>query len=86
MLAYFVMSNLPTMRYPTHKEECWSPQPVPEHLGESIAMDVVSLPTAKTWDGNVVDAAIGVVDRHSGWVEAWPVTKKGLTAKVVGRL
>ena len=74
------------MSYPTHKEESWSPQPVPEHLGESIAVDVVSLPTARTWDGNVVDAAIVVVDRHSGWVEAWPVAKKGLTAKVVGRL
>ena len=34
----------------------------------------------------MVDAAIVVVDRHSGWVEAWTVAKKGLTAKLVGRL
>ena len=72
--------------FPKYKEERWTSQPVPGRLGESIALDVVSLPTSRTWDGNAVDAAIVVVDRLSGWIEAWPVAKKGLTSKLVGRL
>ena len=55
-------------------------------LGESIALEVVSLPTSRTWDGSAVDAAIVVVDRLSGWIEALPVAKKGLTSNLVGRL
>ena len=72
--------------FPKYKEATWTPQPVPDHPGEPIAIDVVSLPTSKTWDGNAVDAAIVVVDRHSGWIEAWPVAKNRLTSKVVGRI
>ena len=38
------------------------------------------------WDGRLVDSCLVVVDRHSGWVQAYPVAKKGLTAKVAALL
>ena len=49
-------------------------------------MDVISMSPSKTWDGKDVDAAVVVVDRHSGWVDAYPVRKPGLTSKVVAHL
>ena len=59
----------------------WTHTPVPSRPGESIALDIVSMPTTKAWDGRLVDAALVIVDRHSGWVDAYPILKKGFTGK-----
>lgn len=49
-------------------------------------MDVVHMGDATTWDGKRVDSCLVVVDRHSGWIQAYPVAKKGLTAKMAAYL
>ena len=64
----------------------WTSTPVPPRLGACISMDIVSLSESKTPDGHLVDSALVVIDRHSGWVDAYPVLKKGLTAKRVAHL
>ena len=51
-----------------------------------IALDIVSMPESKLFDGRTVDAAVVAVDRHSGWIDAWPVQKRGLTSKRVAQL
>ena len=69
-----------------HKEGEWVPSPIPSRPGESIAMDIVSLPLAKGADGAMYDGALVIIDRLSGWIEAWPILKKGFTAKKLGCL
>ena len=64
----------------------WTSTPTPSRPGASIALDIVSMSAAKTWDGRDVDAALVLVDRHSGWVEAWPIKKKGFTSKMAAHL
>ena len=59
----------------------WRSTPVPEHPMMDIALDVVHMGEDKTFDGKTVDSCLVVVDRHSGWIQAYPVSKKGLTAK-----
>ena len=49
-------------------------------------MDIVGLGDAITLDDKKVDSALVIVDRHSGWIEAVPVTKQGTTSKVVGTI
>jgi len=50
-----------------------------------IALDVVFMGEDTTYDGQTVDSCLVVVDRHSGWVEAYPVAKKGLTSKLAAQ-
>ena len=66
---------------PNWRDVQWRSTPVPDQPMMDIALDVVHLGEDKTWDGRVVDSCLVVVDRHSGWVDAYPVAKKGLTAK-----
>jgi hypothetical protein len=51
-----------------------------------VAVDIVTMPKATTVEGTMCDAAVVVVDRFSGWIDAWPVLKKGLVAKKMGQL
>ena len=44
----------------------WQSVPVQARPGACICKDVVSMTPAKTWDGREVDAALVVVERHSG--------------------
>jgi len=59
----------------------WQRYPVPKQPMTSISMDIVSMPSAVDFNKQEVDAALVVIDRFSGWIEAWPVKKKGCTAK-----
>ena len=59
----------------------WRSTPVPDHPMMDVAVDLVHMGEEKNWEGKVVDSCFVVVDRHSGWVEACPVNKKGFTAK-----
>ena len=60
----------------------WQPTPIPDRPMSSISVDMVSMTPAKSWDGRPVDSCLVVVDRHTGWVCAWPEVKIGLTAKM----
>jgi hypothetical protein len=51
-----------------------------------VALDILSLPRCKGESGENLDAVAVVLDRHSGWIEAWPVEKKGLTSRKLGRM
>ena len=64
----------------------WHSSPVPDRLGQCISMDIVDISKSKTWDGRDVDCAVVVVDRHSGWVDAYPAKKKGLSSKAVAHM
>ena len=41
-----------------------------------IALDIVHMGDDRTHEGKQVDSCLVVVDRHSGWVQAYPVAKK----------
>ena len=60
--------------------------PIPEQPMVDIALDVVFMGDDKTYDNRVVDSCLVVVDRHSGWVDAYPVVKKGLTSTLAAQL
>jgi len=64
----------------------WSSVPVAPHRGQCISMDLVDICPSKLSDGRPVDGAFVIVDRHSGWVDAYPILKKGLTSKSVALL
>jgi len=59
----------------------WRSTPVPEHPMLDIALVIVHMGDDKACDGRNVDSCLVVVDRHSGLVQAYPLAKKGLTAK-----
>ena len=61
---------------PNWRKVAWKSVPVPEHPMMDISVDVVFMGEDKTWDGKVVDSCLVVVDRHSGWIQAYPVAKK----------
>jgi hypothetical protein len=58
----------------------WTSVPVPPRPGSCISMDIVTSGQAKTWEGKKVDSALVIVDRHTGWIDAYHVDKS-LTAK-----
>ena len=58
------------------------PTPVPAKLGDSIALDIFSLPQVM-YRGDRFDCIVLAVDRLSGWIVAIPAAKKGLQAKTV---
>ena len=64
----------------------WHSTPVPSRPGTCISMDLVDIMQATTHAGQEVDCAVVIVDRHSGWVDAYPAKKKGLTSKTVAQL
>ena len=64
----------------------WHSIPIPPRPGACISMDIVDISSSKTWDGKDVDCAVVVVDRHSGWIDAYPAKKKGLTSKAVAHM
>jgi transposase InsO family protein len=68
------------------KQGTWESIPVPPRPGTCISMDVVDIAKAKTWDGKDVDCAVVVVDRHSGWIDAYPAKKLGLSSKTVAHM
>ena len=51
-----------------------------------FCVDAVHLGEDKTLDGKLVHSCLVVVDRHSGWIQAFPVAKKGLTGKLAAQL
>ena len=53
---------------------------------QDIALDVLHIGEDTTWDGKLVDSALVVVDRHSGWIQANPVAKKGFTGKAAAMI
>jgi len=71
---------------PNWRDVQWRSTPVPEKPMTDIALDVVHIGEDKTFEGKTVDSCLVVVDRHSGWIEAFPVAKKGLTAKLAAML
>ena len=64
----------------------WQSTPIPDRPMAHIALDIVSMAPDKLFDGRTVDAALVVVDRHTGWVCAFPVLKVGFTAKMAALL
>ena len=60
----------------------WKSTPIPEHPMLDVAVDIVHMGEDRTWDGKLVDSCFVVVDRHSGWMQAYPVAKNGFTAKL----
>ena len=61
-------------------EAQWTP--VPDQPMESVAMDVFSMPEVHIGK-ETFDCVVLCVDRHSGYVVAFPARKKGLLAKEV---
>ena len=53
-----------------------------DRIMTNIALEILSMPPAKSWDGRDVDAALVVVDHHTGWVCAFPDLKKGFASKM----
>jgi hypothetical protein len=64
----------------------WRSTHIPDRPMAHIALDILSMPLAKTWDGRDVDAALVVVDRHTGLVFAFPHLKKGFTSKMAAQM
>ena len=60
----------------------WQSTPIPDRPMAHIALDIVAMRPDSTFDGRHVDSAMVVVDRLTGWVCAWPIFKKGFTAKL----
>lgn len=60
------------------------PTPIPPIPMDNIALDVFYMKPVK-YEGKKFDCMIVIVDRHSGWVTAFPETREGLTAKRVAR-
>ena len=60
------------------------PIPIPPQIMTSVAIDLFDMPKAKV-DDQFFDLMAVCVDRHSGWVVAVPVTKKGLTGEKVAK-
>ena len=63
---------------PNNRSAVIESTPIPPLPMVSVAIDVFSLPQVE-WEGNVFDAILLCVDRHSGWVVALPCAIKGLT-------
>jgi len=59
--------------------------PIPDDVFHSLAMDFVSLPECKL-DGQSFDACLVVVCRLSGYIQAVPCLKRGLTSEGVAKL
>ena len=64
----------------------WQSTPIPAVPMSSISVDLVSMSPDKTFEGKHVDSCFVVVDRLTGWICAWPVLKKGFTAKLAAQL
>ena len=58
------------------------PSPVPEHIFDSVALDIFKMPPAE-YNGEQFDCFVLCVDRLSGWISAWADREEGLTGKRV---
>ena len=54
--------------------------PVPDRFFASVCLDIFQMPNAE-WQGQVYDAFLMCVDRHSGWMIARPTQYVGLTGE-----
>ena len=73
------------MEYPHHALDLkLHPTPVPPVLMDSVAVDIFNMPPVK-FEGVAYDCFVACVDRLSGWSIAIPLSRKGLTAYVVGK-
>ena len=54
--------------------------PIPMRIWDSVSMDVFSMPEA-VYKGELFDAMLLCVDRHTGWIIAIPTQKTGLTSE-----
>ena len=59
--------------------------PIPAKIGDSICMDVFSMPE-EYYEGEKYNAILLSVDRHSGWIIAIPTTKQGLTSEKAAKM
>ena len=64
----------------------WHSHPIPPRSVSCLDMELVDICKSNTWDGKEVDTGVVIVDRHSGWIDAYPVKKKGCIAKQVAQL
>ncbi len=53
---------------------------IPARIMVSVCFDILSMPTVN-WMGEDFDRFVLCVDRHSGWMVAYPSQKSDLTAK-----
>ena len=60
------------------------PTPVPPVLMDSVSVDIFNMPPVK-FEGVTYDCFVACVYRLSGWIIAIPLSRKGLTAQVVGK-
>ena len=60
------------------------PTPIPPVPMDNIAIDVFLMKPTK-FEGHQYDCMVVIVERHSGWVTAFPEKREGLTAKRVAR-
>ena len=60
--------------------------PIPDQIFGSLCMDFVDLPEITTKSGEIYNYAFVIVCRLSGFVEAIPCNKRGLTAEVAAEL
>ena len=60
------------------------PVVIPPVLMDSVAIDIFSMPPA-TFEGTNFDCFVACVDRLSGWIVAFPATRRGLTANFVAK-
>ena len=59
--------------------------PIPDRFMVSVCLDVFTMPSVE-WRGQVFDAFLMCVDRHSGWMVARPTQKLGLTGEKAAHL
>ena len=61
-----------------------SSTPIPPTPMDNIAIDIFYMNPVK-YHGRILDAMVIIVDRHSGWITAFPENRKGLTARKIAR-
>ena len=64
----------------------WKPNPIPPQAMTHISMDVVHMPSSKTWDGKEVDGIFVIVDRLTGWIVGLPIANRGFTASKAAKM
>ena len=60
------------------------PTPFPPVLMDSVSVDIFNMPPEKIGDV-VYDCFVACIDRMSGWVIAFPLSRKGATAAMVAK-
>ena len=73
------------MEHPHHSLKLrQDPIPIPPAIMDSVAIDVFTMPPV-VFENATYDCFVACVDRLSGWIIAFPATRKGLRADVVAK-